>query len=1199
MKESIQTSIARSFLLAIVASLSFFAMGATHAYASTLLSDTFSGTTIDGSVWNVVDTAGTNVTQNNQLNVANSYVSSVWGNSALYSKASFSRGSTLTLQATMVPHSDQLLGYGDYNFNSQGTEAYIIDLSSGGNIYAIDWENGVAANINLNCGSVASGAIYKLVVTGTGFDVDKNTGTGDVVQCSLAAATTITNKPVFLESSAASSSFQNLVVTNSDVAGAPATITTLVANSNDGQVELSWGIPSDNGYPLTGYVVQYRPYGSNTWLTFSDGVGTSTASTASTTVTGLSNGTRYEFNVYAVNSVGNALNSNNPNTYPMGIIFQDTFDGLNTGSIGGQNGWLLASSSFPWNVTTGNGGKDLTQSATYGNDFFFINQVTNSQSSWGNSRAKVDLLTQTGGIHDNQIWIRKTTSTGDGGGYFIDITGNTVYLLKHTANSGASFSQLTAGSYSFADNTWYTIEIESINDPVGNVVLKAYIYPRAQSRPDPILMYTDSSSPFSSGYVALGTDKQPSAFDNLAVYGISADAITITSPSRSVVGSSTQATLAITDESGVPFYIPYIQTSQTLSVSAAVGPTILPSGGGVEFVLNQGSSTQQVVYSIGTPSPFSATFSGLPKGSYTVDTYVVNSLRTLQTGTGTHDQITGIGIGDIVSALGDSITEGFYGNDFGTTTVTDWTNAPAGSVSRDGRNFPQYGPTSHSYKTSYLTDLNNELESYYGYPVFIMNEGWGGFKATDYITLMATSEWANRQAALHPNKWLIHLGTNDGIAGVTPSTFQSNMQTIINSLETNYSATGTEIWLAKPNYSSTYTYGVNYLPIIDSLRTFNGLAGGPDFWTFYQNHNYYSGDPVHPNVAGDAQMARLWAISMMSPTGLSLTQTGTSLSAVWNSLSSVDPTIAGYKLYYGTSASALTHVVDEGNTTAATISSGLTSGQTYFAAIQGYDNDVYVVNPTATSSAASVTYGLISLSITLNNPASGSTVSGPAVLLTSTAFGSARVNAIQFKVDGVNIGPSGSSSPYSVTWDSTSVSDGSHVVSVTASDVDGGTATSSVGVIISNAVSSSVGGGGASSAGGGFSTVTPTATTTPAPTPCAPGDLFNTATGTRCPAALAIVPRTTPLADAATFSFTKDLYFGAQDPQVKWLQEFLNGEGYLVAGSGNGSPRHETTYFGLATRYTLKLYQAAHNIIPAAGYFGPITRRYIASHEGQ
>lgn len=77
------------------------------------------------------------------------------------------------------------------------------------------------------------------------------------------------------------------------------------------------------------------------------------------------------------------------------------------------------------------------------------------------------------------------------------------------------------------------------------------------------------------------------------------------------------------------------------------------------------------------------------------------------------------------------------------------------------------------------------------------------------------------------------------------------------------------------------------------------------------------------------------------------------------------------------------------------------------------------------------------------------------------------------------------------------------------------------------------------------------------------------------------------------FVFTKDLYLGITDPEVRALQRFLNKEGFTVSLFGNGSKGRETDYFGYLTYSALVRFQKARGISPARGYFGPITRGYI------
>lgn len=78
-------------------------------------------------------------------------------------------------------------------------------------------------------------------------------------------------------------------------------------------------------------------------------------------------------------------------------------------------------------------------------------------------------------------------------------------------------------------------------------------------------------------------------------------------------------------------------------------------------------------------------------------------------------------------------------------------------------------------------------------------------------------------------------------------------------------------------------------------------------------------------------------------------------------------------------------------------------------------------------------------------------------------------------------------------------------------------------------------------------------------------------------------------------AFTRDLTLGMTGEDVRALQIYLNAKGFLVATEGPGSPGNETLYFGLLTRTAVARLQAAKGIVPAVGYFGPITRSFIRS----
>ncbi len=90
--------------------------------------------------------------------------------------------------------------------------------------------------------------------------------------------------------------------------------------------------------------------------------------------------------------------------------------------------------------------------------------------------------------------------------------------------------------------------------------------------------------------------------------------------------------------------------------------------------------------------------------------------------------------------------------------------------------------------------------------------------------------------------------------------------------------------------------------------------------------------------------------------------------------------------------------------------------------------------------------------VSITAPAPAATVSGSAVTLSATAADNVGVVGVQFKIDGVATGAEDLTSPYSISWNSTTASNGSHTITATARDAVGNSTTSTgVAVTVSNA----------------------------------------------------------------------------------------------------------------------------------------------------
>jgi hypothetical protein len=110
---------------------------------------------------------------------------------------------------------------------------------------------------------------------------------------------------------------------------------------------------------------------------------------------------------------------------------------------------------------------------------------------------------------------------------------------------------------------------------------------------------------------------------------------------------------------------------------------------------------------------------------------------------------------------------------------------------------------------------------------------------------------------------------------------------------------------------------------------------------------------------------------------------------------------------------------------------------------------------TATSAAVSVSVNnpvsnTTPPTVSITAPAAGATVAGT-VTVSANATDTVGAVGVQFKLDGANLGAEDTTAPYSVSWDTTSASNGSHTVTAVARDGAGNTATSTaVSVTVAN-----------------------------------------------------------------------------------------------------------------------------------------------------
>jgi hypothetical protein len=203
--------------------------------------------------------------------------------------------------------------------------------------------------------------------------------------------------------------------------------------------------------------------------------------------------------------------------------------------------------------------------------------------------------------------------------------------------------------------------------------------------------------------------------------------------------------------------------------------------------------------------------------------------------------------------------------------------------------------------------------------------------------------------------------------------------------------------------------------LIDEVRIYNRALSGAEVTT--DMNTRVATDPGPPTA----------------PTAFAKTgATATTIATSWTA-STDDVGVAGYRVYRDGS------LVDTVTSTSYTFT-GLTCGTSYSLGVEAFDaaDHTSARTPlTASTDACDTTPP----SVSLTAPSDGASVSGT-VTVSAAAADNESVAGVQFKLDGSNLGSEDTSAPYSLGWDTTTVSPGSHTLRAVARDPSGNTTTS-------------------------------------------------------------------------------------------------------------------------------------------------------------
>lgn len=302
--------------------------------------------------------------------------------------------------------------------------------------------------------------------------------------------------------------------------------------------------------------------------------------------------------------------------------------------------------------------------------------------------------------------------------------------------------------------------------------------------------------------------------------------------------------------------------------------------------------------------------------------------------------------------------------------------------------------------------------------------------------------------------------------------------------------------------------------------------------------------------------------------------------------------VFGSKVFVDSADGLVAIDTENGNST--TIIEGVRAySQDVFASI---GTRLYVLDDLEDTMYVIETADTITPSISISTPNEGQIVEGNTVALSATASDDVFLSGVTFKLDDLALSSEDTSSPYSLSWDSTSVSDGVHTLSAVARDSSNNYATSSISITVKNQSARVSGSRSSVSSRNQTTNQSESVLSNPAPF-LSPQETNPKVVEIRSKLQELLTELNKQLTKErggeSVSEFTRDLGKGMKGEDVKRLQKFLNSHGFVLASSGPGAPGFETNFFGNLLENALKRFQLVNQIDPVSGYFGEKTRNFI------